>query len=149
MGKSTVIRPVILASLLAISGRAQAQMASTAPEEEVCTSYTTVWQDGYVSNRSIMFPHEIDGCKIMVQSKTWTHAPNGATIEHEGPDCNCDLIIDGRENMFDAPEGYRAKRLLEVCEGKGVDGATEERMLNRESLKLKRDFSHMPNVVPF
>jgi len=116
------------------------------PEE--ARSYTNVWEDETTRHRSIMFPHVVDGCKRMIQSQRLL-AATGFLVELEGPDCNCDLIIDGKEDVFIAPTGYKAERMTEICLAPGIDGATRQLEIMRESLKEDRDFSRMKNVEGF
>jgi len=87
---------------------------------ESARSYTNVWEDETVRHRSIMFPHVVDGC---------------------------DLVIDGQEDVFSAPEpGYKFDRMTEICRAPGVNGATRKLEIMRESLKEAPDYSRMENV---
>ncbi|MEM1087068.1 MAG: hypothetical protein AAGH90_05010 [Pseudomonadota bacterium] len=53
------------------------------------------------------------GCKQITQSIDG--------VEERGLDCNCDLIIDGREGHFRAPPAYAQTPLLEICHGPEAD----------------------------
>jgi len=124
-----------------------------APESHELKSYTARWSteirfdDGMrqADHRATMFPHEIGGCKVLLQSIR----RDRYFFEEEGVDCNCDNLIDGRERVFDQAEGYYAEKLENVCQGPGVDGKEDKLIIMRESLKEKRDFSYMKNVKPF
>lgn len=131
----------IAAIAIALSGAAQ-DGATDAPEE--LRSYTTSWEESGITFRTIMFPHEIEGCKIMVQSRK--RADGSKFVEIEGPDCNCDLVVDGQEDYFLSARGYTARKLLEVCEGPAVDGSEQRFQIMRESLKERPDYSDMPGV---
>lgn len=121
-------------------------IADTAVEER---SYSTRWTEHGDTYRSIMFPHEIDGCKVMIQAKYFSYDGRPAIVEKEGPDCNCDLVIDGHEEIFRPAKGYSANRLSAVCHGPAVDGSTRRLAIMRETLKEHRNFSHLDNVQGF
>ena len=59
-----------------------------------------------------------NGCKELKQSIDG--------VEESGVDCNCDLIIDGREGQFRAPPPYQSDSLLRVCHGPIADPLTYE-----------------------
>jgi hypothetical protein len=80
---------------------------------EVCRSATTVWQEAGYSMRTEISTRAERGCKLIKQSIDG--------VEEEGLDCNCDLIIDGREGHFRAPPAYQAAPLLEICFGPEAD----------------------------
>jgi hypothetical protein len=133
----------IFASLvfaLSFSANVNAQEAST-PK-----SYSTSWIDASGAHRSVMFPHDIDGCKALIQSRE--RSENGLKIfsESEGRDCNCDLVIDGQEKFYSPAKGYGARRLLEVCQGPAVDGKDRKFLIMRESLKAHPRYSRISNV---
>lgn len=116
-------------------------------------SYNATWQDGGFEHRSVMFPHVIDGCKVMIQSRRTLDYVSGASgefFEREGPDCNCDLVIDGFEDVFaQLNDEYKTPRMYDVCVGPGVDGATRQLEIMRETLKENRNFDKMKNVEEF
>ena len=116
-------------------------------------SYNATWEDGGFRHRSVMFPHIIDGCKVMIQSRRTLDYVTGSTgefFEREGPDCNCDLVIDGFEDVFaQLNDEYKTPRMYDVCVGPGVDGATRQLEIMRESLKEDRNFDKMKNVDGF
>lgn len=116
-------------------------------------SYNASWEDGGFRHRSVMFPHIVDGCKVMVQSRRsldYVGGTEGQFFEREGPDCNCDLVIDGFEGVFaQLADEYKTPRMLAVCEGPGVDGATRQLEIMRETLKEARNFDKMENVEGF
>ncbi|MEM9054765.1 MAG: hypothetical protein AAGB16_05520 [Pseudomonadota bacterium] len=80
---------------------------------EVCRSASTVWQEAGYSIRTEISTRADRGCKLIKQSIDG--------VEEEGLDCNCDLIIDGREGHFRAPPAYQATPLLEICFGPEAD----------------------------
>lgn len=116
-------------------------------------SYNATWEDGGYRHRSVMFPHIIDGCKVMIQSRRtldYVAGEAGEFFEREGPDCNCDLVIDGFEDVFaQLNDEYKTPRMYSVCAGPGVDGATRQLEIMRESLKENRNFDKMKNVDGF
>ena len=116
-------------------------------------SYNATWEDGGFRHRSVMFPHVIDGCKVMIQSRRtldYVAGTSGEFFEREGPDCNCDLVIDGFEDIFaQLNDEYKTPRMYEVCVGPGVDGATRQLEIMRETLKEDRNFDKMKNVEGF
>jgi hypothetical protein len=112
-------------------------------------SYTTTWADNGFGFRAVMFPHVVNGCKVLIQSSEDLSRGRSSIYEMSGPDCNCDLLIDGQERYFAPAKGYAATRLLEVCQGPGVDGVDRRLEIMRESLKLVPDFSKMENVQGF
>jgi hypothetical protein len=83
---------------------------------EVCRSKSTVWQDNGFTNRTEISTRADNGCKRLKQSIDG--------VEEEGVDCNCDLIIDGREGHFSAPDPYAQTSLLEICYGPEADPAS-------------------------
>lgn len=108
------------------------------------SSYTTRWTEDGITYRSIMFPHEIDGCKLMVQSR---RSGDGLDFyEAEGQDCDCDLVIDGTGDKFRPATGYTSEKLRDVCTGPGVDGQEDRYKIMRERLKEEPNFARMPNV---
>ncbi|MGH1421466.1 MAG: hypothetical protein ACRBEQ_06580 [Hyphomonas sp.] len=133
----------LLAAITLTLGAIYGAMADEAAERQ---SYTTRYNYNGVEYRSVMFPHEVDGCKILIQSKRWVEDDRERVFETEGADCNCDLIIDGREGDFFPATGYASRKLLGVCNGPGVDGNERRLRIMRESLKEYPDFSEIPNV---
>ncbi len=83
-----------------------------------CVYRSTVWQEAGYSHRTQISSRAENGCKEIVQSIDGQ--------EERGVDCNCDLIIDGREGDFRAPPTYQATPLLEVCYGPIADPLTYE-----------------------
>jgi len=116
-------------------------------------SYNATWESGGYRHRSVMFPHIIDGCKVMIQSRRTLDYVGGAVgdfYEREGPDCNCDLVIDGYEDVFaQLNDSYKTPRMYSVCASPGVDGGTRQLEIMRESLKEQRNFDKMKNVEGF
>jgi hypothetical protein len=133
----------ILAILTACSILALSAAAEDAADLK---SYSTSWAIGSEKHRTVMFPHESEGCKLLVQSRRYMREGREAFTETEGRDCNCDLVIDGLEEVFSPASGYGSKRLLEVCEGPGIDGSERRLVIMRESLKLSPRYSKIPNV---
>lgn len=116
-------------------------------------SYNATWTDGGFRHRSVMFPHVIDGCKVMIQSRRtldYVGGTEGEFFEREGPDCDCDLVIDGFEDVFaQLNDEYKTPRMYDVCAGPGVDGETRKLEIMRETLKEQRNFDKMKNVDGF
>jgi len=116
-------------------------------------SYNAQWEQGGYRHRSVMFPHIIDGCKVMIQSRRtldYVGGSEGEFYEFEGPDCNCDLVIDGYEDVFaQLNDSYKTPRMYDVCAGPGVNGNTRQLEIMRESLKEQRNFDKMGNVEGF
>jgi len=83
---------------------------------EVCRSKSAVWQEAGVTHRTEISTRADEGCKRLKQSIDG--------VEEEGHDCNCDLIIDGREDYFRAPDPYAQTSLLEICRGPEADPAS-------------------------
>jgi len=54
-----------------------------------------------------------DGCPVIRQSR---ETLGGQDAAQTGMDCDCDLLIDGVETLFAAPNPLAAKRLIAVCE---------------------------------
>jgi hypothetical protein len=135
---------VILLFCLCIAAQTRAEVL---PHSD--RSYATSWMDGTERYRSVMFPHERGGCKIMIQARYFTKDEDAAFVESEGTDCDCDLLIDGQEKHFQAAKGDSAKRLLAICRSPGVPGDDRRLMIMRESLKEHRNFSRIPNVDGF
>jgi len=80
---------------------------------EICRSVATVWQQAGFSHRTAISTRADNGCKRLKQSIDG--------VEETGNDCNCDLIIDGREGHFRAPPAYNATSLLTICHGPEAD----------------------------
>lgn len=118
----------------------------SAAADDDLRSYSTSWSTGDETHRSVMFPHESEGCKLLVQSRHYIKDGRKAFTETEGRDCNCDLVIDGLEDVFRPATGYASRRLLEVCTGPGVDGSERRLMIMRESLKLTPRYGKIANV---
>lgn len=135
-----------LALIAALALTVGAIFGAMADEAAELQSYTTRYSHNGVDYRAVMFPHEKDGCKILVQSRHWTKNDRPLATEIEGLDCNCDLIIDGHEDEFYAATGYASRKLLAVCKGPGVDGEERRLRIMRESLKEYPEFSDIPNV---
>lgn len=135
------------------SGEVIEQVIDPSLDASTARSYNATWEDGGFRHRSVMFPHIIEGCKVMIQSRrTLDYVAGGAGefIEREGPDCNCDLVIDGLEDVFaQLNDEYKTPRMYDVCAGPGVDGATRQLEIMRESLKEVRNFDKMKNVDGF
>lgn len=136
----------LLALIAAIALTIGAILGAMADEASERQSYTTRHNYNGVAYRSVMFPHETDGCKILIQSRRWTEDGRQRVFETEGLDCNCDLMIDGRESDFFPATGYASRKLLGVCNGPGIDGNERRLRIMRESLKEYPDFSDIPNV---
>ena len=135
------------------SGAPVQQMIDPGLNPATARSYNATWEYGGFRHRSVMFPHIIDGCKVMIQSRRTLDYVAGSTgefFEREGPDCNCDLVIDGFEDVFaQLNDEYKTPRMYDVCAGPGVDGATRQLEIMRESLKEDRNFDKMKNVDGF
>ena len=135
------------------SGAPIEQIIDPELDPSTARSYNATWEDGGFRHRSVMFPHIIDGCKVMIQSRRTLDYVTGTTgefFEREGPDCNCDLIIDGFEDVFaQLNDEYKTPRMYDVCAGPGVDGATRQLEIMRETLKEERNFDKMKNVDGF
>ncbi len=86
---------------------------------EVCRSVATVWQEAGFTYRTEISTRADNGCKRLKQ--------NIDGIQEAGNDCNCDLVIDGREGHFRAPPAYNAPPLLAVCFGPDADPASYPR----------------------
>jgi hypothetical protein len=129
-----------LVTTLCIAG-AQAQS-----DVDQTRSYTARYTDGQWTYRTTMFPHEIDGCKRMLQSRRSADG-SGQLIEREGADCNCDLLIDGMEGQFQPPPAYGAEKMQAICLGPGVDGSERRLRIMRESLKENPDYSDIGQDV--
>ena len=129
------------------------QVIDPAIDPASARSYNATWEDGGFRHRSVMFPHIIDGCKVMIQSRRtldYVAGSQGEFFEREGPDCNCDLVIDGFEDVFaQLNDEYKTPRMYSVCAGPGVDGVTRQLEIMRESLKEQRNFDKMKNVEGF
>ena len=78
-----------------------------------CRTAATSWQEAGFSMRTEVSSRAEAGCKQITQSIDG--------IEETGVDCNCDLIIDGREGHFRTPPAYSQTSLLEVCHGPEAD----------------------------
>ena len=135
------------------SGQRLEQFIDPSIDPSTARSYNATWNDGGFRHRSVMFPHVIDGCKVMIQSRRtldYVGGTEGEFFEREGPDCNCDLVIDGFEDVFaQLNDEYKTPRMYDVCAGPGVDGATRQLEIMRESLKENRNFDKMKNVDGF
>lgn len=135
------------------SGERLEQVIDPNLDPSTARSYNATWSDGGFRHRSVMFPHVIDGCKVMIQSRRtldYVAGTSGEFFEREGPDCNCDLVIDGFEGVFaQLNDEYKTPRMYNVCAGPGVDGETRQLEIMRESLKEVRNFDKMKNVDGF
>lgn len=136
----------LLAFIAAIALTIGAIFGATADEAVERQSYTTRYNYNGVDYRAVMFPHETDGCKMLIQSRRWIEDDRSRVFETEGLDCDCDLVIDGREADFQPATGYASRKLLGVCNGPGIDGNERRLRIMRESLKEYPDFSEIPNV---
>ena len=88
---------------------------------EICRFEATSWTESGVTYRTEISTIADNGCKRLVQSIDG--------VEESGHDCNCDLIIDGREGHFKAPDAYAQTKLLEICHGPEGVKAEEDRWL--------------------
>ena len=86
---------------------------SALAEADECRTAATSWQEAGYAMRTEISSRAEAGCKRIKQSIDG--------IEEDGLDCNCDLIIDGREGHFRAPPTFSQSPLLEVCYGPEAD----------------------------
>ena len=86
---------------------------------EICRSVATVWQEAGYTHRTEISTRADNGCKRLTQSIDG--------LEETGNDCNCDLVIDGREGHFRAPDAYGATSLLAICHGPDADPSSYPR----------------------
>lgn len=80
---------------------------------EVCRSQSTSWKSEGHKFRTEISTRADNGCKRMTYRKD--------DLETAGHDCNCDLIIDGREYDHKAPPSSAANPLLNICHGPEAD----------------------------
>lgn len=94
-----------IAALSSFAAPASAQFCaeqSISWTEETGAKHTTVIE-GRVRN----------GCPMVRQSIAMAGA---SPLEVSGPDCDCDLVVDGEESRFTAPMPIVARRMLDVCQ---------------------------------
>lgn len=80
---------------------------------EQCRTAATSWQEAGYAMRTEVTSRADAGCKLIKQSIDG--------VEERGLDCNCDLLIDGREGQYRTPPAYSQTPLLEVCFGPEAD----------------------------
>ena len=85
---------------------------------EVCRFEATSWIESGITYRTEISTIADNGCKRIIQSIDG--------LEECVNDCNCDLIIDGREGHFKAPDPFAQTKLLEICHGPEGEKVEEE-----------------------
>lgn len=90
-----------------------ALILSPLADADECRTAATSWQEAGYAMRTEISSRAEAGCKRIKQSIDG--------LEEDGLDCNCDLIIDGREGHFRAPPTFSQSPLLEVCYGLEAD----------------------------
>lgn len=113
----------LIAVAFAVAAPASAQFCaeqSISWTEETGAKHTTV-VEGRIRN----------GCPMVRQSIAM---PGTSPLEATGPDCDCDLVIDGEEARFSAPLPIVAGRMLDVC------------LQNRASARPNRNQAEMSTV---
>ena len=100
-----MLRPFLMlamAAFMAPPGQAQS-----------CAAQSIRWEKDGATHRTLIEPRTRNGCPMLRQ----TISRFGATLsEAVGADCNCDLLIDGEEDRFTAPNQLVAQRMIGVCE---------------------------------
>lgn len=94
---------LILAAVAALALPASAQF---------CAEQSISWTQDGARHETIIEGRVRDGCPMMRQTIRFA---SGEVRAESGPDCDCDLIIDGREGAFDAPLPIVSGRMLDVC----------------------------------
>lgn len=94
---------LILSALIAVAFPASAQF---------CAEQSISWTQDGARHETIIEGRIRDGCPMMRQT---IRLSSGELIAQSGPDCDCDLIIDGREGEFSAPLAIVSGRMLDVC----------------------------------
>lgn len=105
--KGTII---LLAAALILPGSASA---------EICRSQAVTWKADGERFRTEISTRADNGCKRILYRR--------GGIETAGHDCNCDLIIDGREYDQSAPPDAASTALKAICTGPEADPATYPR----------------------
>ena len=78
--------------------------------QEMCRSVSTSWNADGVEWYTQMSTVAENGCKRIIQGRDG--------VDEEGLDCNCDLVIDGREGIYPVSPYQRATQpLYDVCNG--------------------------------
>ncbi|MEL7231844.1 MAG: hypothetical protein AAGJ85_04975 [Pseudomonadota bacterium] len=80
---------------------------------EQCRMAATSWQEAGYAMRTEISSRADGECKLI------KHSIDG--VEERGLDCNCDLLMDGREGEYRVPPTYSQTPLLEVCFGPEAD----------------------------
>lgn len=103
---TAMIRTLILTALAGfiMAGDAAAQF---------CAEQSITWTDGTARHTTVIEGRIRDGCPMMRQS---IEQAGTSALEAIGPDCDCDLVIDGEEARFSAPMAVVAGRMLDVCQ---------------------------------
>ncbi|MDJ0922720.1 MAG: hypothetical protein QNI84_16450 [Henriciella sp.] len=83
---------------------------------EINRSQAVSWKADGERYRTEISTRADNGCKRMTYSR--------AGLEVAGHDCNCDLIIDGREYDHAAPPEGASSALKAICTGPEADPAT-------------------------
>ena len=87
--------------------------ASFPASAQYCAEQSISWTEGAVRHTTVIEGRIRDGCPMLRQSTT---RPGESSLEAAGPDCDCNLVIDGEEARFSAPMAIVAGRMLTVCE---------------------------------
>lgn len=102
MGMTRLI--LLSAAALAVALPAAAQF---------CAEQSITWTEDAGARHTTVIEGRIrDGCPMVRQSIA---KPGASPIEVAGPDCDCDLVVDGEESRFTAPLPIVAVRMLDVC----------------------------------
>lgn len=92
---------------------AAALAAALPAAAQFCAEQSITWTEEAGARHTTVIEGRIrDGCPMVRQSIA---TPGASPIEAAGPDCDCDLVIDGEEGRFKAPLPIVARRMLDVC----------------------------------
>ncbi|MEM0986121.1 MAG: hypothetical protein AAGJ32_07740 [Pseudomonadota bacterium] len=78
-----------------------------------CATQSIVWERSGERHGTAILGRLRDGCPVLSQRRGRTG--EGSVLQMTGRDCDCDLRIDGMEDLFEVPAPLAARRMVGVC----------------------------------
>lgn len=96
-------------------------------DAQSCAARSIRWEKDGVEHRTVIEPRTRNGCPVLTQ----TLSRSGATLTNAtGVDCDCNLLIDGKESLFSPPNPLVAGRMTEACRANKASATQPEVYLN-------------------
>ncbi len=86
---------------------------SLSAEAQSCAPQSIRWETGGEAHVTTLIGRLRNGCPVLEQERGPVNGP--VRLAQGGVDCDCDLMIDGREALFARPHPVAARRLAGLC----------------------------------